>query len=132
MTTTNFKEQYTEEEKGEMKMAEQIETIEEIEQVEEQEKGEGIMTIEQAEQSKPMFTISKDMLVVETDKDFSNPLSYDKEAIQLFLDNNKYALERYFNDNENNYGISFYECGYNGTAQDDFIKGWKENGVKVV
>ena len=59
-------------------------------------------------------------------------LSYDKEAIQLFLDNNKYALERYFNDNENNYGISFYECGYNGTAQDEFIKGWKENGVKVV
>ena len=87
---------------------------------------------EQAEQSKHMFTISKDMLVVETDKDFSNPLSYDKEAIQLFLDNNKYALERYFNDNENNYGISFYECGYNGTAQDEFVKGWEENGVKVV
>ena len=117
-------------------------TIETVEQVEE--KGENIMkenieTIatefvetEQIANSKPMFTISKDMLVVETDKDFSNPLSYDKEAIQLFLDNNKYALERYFNDNENNYGISFYECGYNGTAQDEFIKGWKENGVKVV
>ena len=117
-------------------------TIETVEQVEE--KGENIMkenieTIatefvetEQAEHSKHMFTISKDMLVVETDEDFSNPLSYDKEAIQLFLDNNKYALERYFNDNENNYGISFYECGYNGTAQDEFIKGWKENGVKVV
>ena len=117
-------------------------TIETVEQVEE--KGENIMkenieTIatefvetEQAEQSKPMFTISKDMLVVETDEDFSNPLSYDKEAIQLFLDNNKYALERYFNDNENNYGIVFYACGYNGTAQDEFIKGWKENGVKVV
>ena len=87
---------------------------------------------EQIVNSKPMFTINKDMLVVETDEDFSNPLSYDKEAIQLFLDNNKYALERYFNDNENNYGISFYECGYNGTAQDEFIKGWKENGVKVV
>ena len=119
-----------------------IETIKQIEQVEE--KGENIMkenieTIatefvetEQAEHSKHMFTISKDMLVVETDEDFSNPLSYDKEAIQLFLDNNKYALERYFNDNENNYGIVFYACGYNGTAQDEFIKGWKENGVKVV
>ena len=117
-------------------------TIETVEQVEE--KGENIMkenieTIatefvetEQIANSKPMFTISKDMLVVETDKDFSNPLSYDKEAIQLLLDNNKYALERYFNDNENNYGIVFYACGYNGTAQDEFIKGWKENGVKVV
>ena len=106
-------------------------TTESIEAIEVQEKGEGIMTIEQAKQSKPMFTINKEMLVVETDEDFSNPLSYDKEAIQLFLDNNKYALERYFNDNENNYGISFYECGYNGTAQDEFVKGWEENGVKV-
>ena len=116
----------------------QIETIEQVE-----EQGENIMTenietiatefveTEQAEQSKTMFTISKDMLVVETDKDFSNPLSCDKEAIQLFLDNNKYALERYFNDNENNYGIVFYECGYNGAAQQDFIKEWMEEGVRV-
>ena len=111
-------------EKGENIMKENIETIATI--------ATEFVETEQAEQSKPMFTISKDMLVVETDEDFSNPLSYDKEAIQLFLDNNKYALERYFNDNENNYGIVFYACGYNGTAQDEFIKGWKENGVKVV
>ena len=114
-----------------MKKEMTTESIEAIEAIEAQEKGEAVMT-EKAEQSKPMFTISKDMLVVETDKDFSNPLSCDKEAIQLFLDNNKYALERYFNDNENNYGISFYECGYNGTAQDDFVQDWEENGVKVV
>ena len=100
-------------------------TIETIEQIKQTEQFEGV------KKGKPMFTINKDMLVVETDKDFSNPLSYDKEAIQLFLDNNKYALERYFNDNENNYGISFYECGYNGTAQDEFIQGWAENGVRV-
>ena len=111
---------------------ETLETLETIEKVEE--KGEAIMKMEEMEkmeESKPMFTINKDMLVVETDKDFSNPLSYDKEAIQLFLDNNKYALERYFNDNENNYGIVFYECGYNGAAQQDFIKEWMEEGVKV-
>ena len=108
-------------EKGENIMKENIETI-----------ATEFVETEQIANSKPMFTISKDMLVVETDEDFSNPLSYDKEAIQLFLDNNKYALERYFNDNENNYGIVFYACGYNGTAQDEFIKGWKENGVKVV
>ena len=108
-------------EKGENIMKENIETI-----------ATEFVETEQIANSKPMFTINKDMLVVETDKDFSNPLSYDKEAIQLFLDNNKYELERYFNDNENNYGIVFYACGYNGTAQDEFIKGWKENGVKVV
>ena len=34
MTTTNFKEQYTEEEKGEAIMTEQVETIEEIEEME--------------------------------------------------------------------------------------------------
>ena len=79
-----------------------------------------------------MFTISKDMLVVETDKGFLNPLSYDKEAIQLFLDNNKYAFERYFNDNENNYGIVFYACGYDGRAQQEFVQGWADNGVRVV
>ena len=116
-------------------------TIETVEQVEE--KGENIMkenieTIatefvetEQIANSKPMFTISKDMLVVETDEDFSNPLSYDKEAIQLFLDNNKYALERYFNDNENNYGIGFYACGFNGTAQQEFAQAWADSGVRV-
>ena len=119
----------------------QIEQIEQIEQAEE--KGEGIMTeiietiatefveAEQVEQSKHMFTISKDMLVVETDKDFSNPLSYDKEAIQLFLENNSYALERYFNDNENNYGIGFYACGFNGTAQKEFAQAWADSGVLV-
>ena len=126
MTIETIKQIEQVEEKGENIMTENIETIEEAEEVEQTEQFEGV------KKGKPMFTINKDMLVVETDKDFSNPLSYDKEAIQLFLDNNKYALERYFNDNENNYGIVFYACGYNGTAQDEFIKGWKENGIKVV
>ena len=102
---------------------------EQVEQVEEQEKGE-IKMAEQIEKG-TMYTINREMVVVETTEDFSNPLSYDKEAIQLFLDNNKYALERYFNDNENNYGISFYECGYNGKAQDEFVQDWADNGVRV-
>ena len=107
-------------EKGENIMKENIETI-----------ATEFVETEQIANSKPMFTISKDMLVVETDKDFSNPLSYDKEAIQLFLDNNKYALERYFNDNENNYGIGFYACGFNGTAQQEFAQAWADSGVRV-
>ena len=106
-------------EKGETIMTEQVENIEEVKEMEGVKKG------------KPMFTISKDMLVVETDEDFSNPLSYDKEAIKLFIDNNKYALERYFNDNENKHGIAFHECGFSGKAQDEFIQSWMDNGVRV-
>lgn len=34
-------------------------------------------------------------------------------------------------DDENNYGLAFYACGYNGKAQQDFIKSWEEIGVWV-
>ena len=101
-----------------------IETIESID--------EEFVEIQEIEQ-KPMYTISRDMVVVETTKDFSNPLSYDKNAMELFLKNNKESLESYFNDDDdNNYGITFYECGYNGKAQDEFVQGWADNGVRVV
>ena len=92
-------------EKGEMKMAEQIE------------KG-------------TMYTINREMLVVETTEDFSNPLSYDKDALELFLKNNRETLENYFND-ENNHGIAFHDCGFSGKAQDEFIQSWMDNGVQV-
>lgn len=32
---------------------------------------------------------------------------------------------------ENNYGLAFYACGYNGKAQQDFIESWAEQGVSV-
>ena len=91
---------------------------------------EEIEQAEQAEQSKPMFTISKDMVVVETINLYSNPSSYSYEAMKLFLDNNFNNMKEYFEDGNNN-GIAFYECGYNGAAQQDFIKEWLENGVRV-
>ncbi len=87
--------------------------------------------IKQIEDGKPMYTISKDLLVVETTKDFSNPLSDDKNAMKLFLENNLEILDSYFNDNDNNYGISVYACGYNGKAQDEFIQSWLDENVKV-
>lgn len=34
-------------------------------------------------------------------------------------------------DEANNYGLAFYACGYNGEAQQDFIKSWEEIGVWV-
>ena len=98
---------------------EQIETIsEEFEQNKE------------IEQGKPMFTIGRDLVVVETTKDFSNPLSYDKNAIELFLKNNLETLEEYHNS-EDNFALSFYACEYNGKAQQEFIKDWADNGVRV-
>ena len=78
-----------------------------------------------------MYTINKNMEIVETVTVRCNPSSYNREAIQLFLDNNKEVLERYFNDNENNYGIGFYACGFNGTAQQEFAQAWADSGVRV-
>ena len=34
-------------------------------------------------------------------------------------------------DDENNYGLAFYACGYDGKAQQDFIDSWAEEGVSV-
>ena len=83
------------------------------------------------EQGKPMYTINRDMVVVETTATWSNPLSSDRDMMKLFLDNNRETLESYHNSDDN-YGISFYECGYNGKAQDEFVQGWADNGVRVV
>ena len=98
-----------------------IETIESID--------EEFVEIQEIEQ-KPMYTISRDMVVVETTKDFSNPLSYDKNAMELFLKNNLETLEEYHDSNEN-YGISVYACGFNGTAQNEFAQAWADSGVMV-
>ena len=102
-------------------MTKQIETIEQVEEFPE---------IKETKNSKPMYTISRDMVVVETTKDFSNPLSYDKNAMELFLKNNLETLEEYHNS-EDNFALSFYACEYNGKAQDEFIQGWADNGVQV-
>ena len=112
-------------------MTKQVEIIEAVETQEE--KGEAIMT-EQVEIEKiekgTMYTINREMVVVETTEDFSNPLSYDKDALEMFLKNNRETLEDYFND-ENNHGIAFHECGFSGKAQDEFVQSWKDEGVRV-
>ena len=99
------------------KEIEQIETIEEFEEIEKEEK-------------KMKYTISREMKVVEATTVGCNPTSTDKNILELFLKNNKRIMERYFDD-EDRYGIAFYACGYNGKAQDEFVEGWKEVGVKV-
>ena len=88
------------------------------------------MTDKQIEEGKPMFTISRDLVVVETTATWANPLSSDYDMMKLFLDNNRETIENYFNSDDN-YGISVYECGFNGTAQDEFVQDWADNGVQV-
>ena len=77
-----------------------------------------------------LYTINKDFTIVETPTVRCNPSSYSYEALEVFLKNNKELLESYFND-EDNYGIGFYACGYNGNAQQEFAQAWADNGVRV-
>ena len=86
--------------------------------------------IETTEQGKPMFTISKDMVVVETTDLFSNPISQDYNALTMFLKNHSETLKEYHDSNEN-YGIAFHECGYNGIEQQIFIQDWMDANVRV-
>ena len=111
-----------------MKMAEVEEVVEEV--------GKYIPADELAEskiimRGRTMYTINKDFMIVETPTVRCNPSSYSYEALELFLKNNKELLESYFNDDENNYGISVYACGFNGTAQDEFTQDWADSGVMV-
>ena len=116
-------------------MTEQVE-IEEIEEVEEVETTEKYIPADELAESKRimkgriMYTINKNMQIVETATVRCNPSSYDYNALKLFLENNRELLSEYHNS-EDNYGIGFYACGYNGRAQQEFAKAWAENGVQV-
>ena len=117
-------------------MKENIETIETIEVVEEvKTTGKYIPDDELAESKRimagrTMYTINKDFEIVETHTVRCNPSSYSYEALEVFLKNNKELLDSYFNS-ENNYGIGFYACGYDGRAQQEFAQDWADNGVMV-
>ena len=118
------------EEKGEGIMTEIIETIEEIKTT-----GKYIPELELAEskrimKGRIMYTIDKNMEIVETPTVRCNPSSYDYNALKLFLENNLELLKEYHNS-EDNYGIGFYACGYNGTAQNEFAQAWADSGVMV-
>lgn len=122
--------------KKEKNMAtETIETIETIMTEQIEQAGKYIPELELAESKRLMkgrtlYTINKDFTIVETPTVRCNPSSYSYEALEVFLKNNKELLESYFND-EDNYGIGFYACGYNGTAQQEFAQAWADNGVRV-
>ena len=80
--------------------------------------------------NKKLYTINKELKVVETTNPWSNPASEDRSALELFLENNSSAMEAYFHSDDN-YGIAFHSCGYSGSAQQEFIQSWLDNKVKV-
>ena len=130
----NFAEKYMEEqEKGEAIMTEKVEIIGEVEQIEASEKyipADELAESKRIMQGRTMYTINKDFMIVETKTVRCNPSSYDYNALKLFLENNKELLEDYFNPDDN-YGIGFYACGYDGRAQQEFAQAWADNGVRV-
>ena len=115
------------------KTIETVETIEAVEAVETTGKyipDNELLESKKIMKGRTMYTINKNMEIVETVTVRCNPSSYDYNALKLFLDNNLELLEDYHNS-ENNYGIAFYACGYNGPAQQEFVQSWAEVGVKV-
>ena len=117
-------------------MTEQVEIIEEVEAVETTETTEKYIPADELAESerimrgRTMYTINKDFMIVETKTVRCNPSSYDYNALKLFLENNRELLDSYFNSDDN-YGIGFYACGYNGSAQQEFAQAWADNGVRV-
>ena len=114
----------------ETEQVEQVEIIEEVKTT-----GKYIPDDELAESKRimagrTMYTINKNMEIVETPTVRCNPSSYDYNALKLFLENNLELLKKYHNSDDN-YGIGFYACGYDGRAQQEFAQDWADNGVMV-
>lgn len=53
---------------------------------------------------------------------FEGVREFTRENLDILLD------KMYSNDN---YGLSFYACGFDGKAQDDFCDYWNSRGVSV-
>ena len=107
-----------------------MKTFEEIEEIEKYIPESELSESKKIMKGRTMYTINKNMQIVETKTVRCNPSSYDRDALKLFLDNNKELLSEYHNS-DNNYGIGFLACGYNGRAQQEFAQDWADNGVRV-
>ena len=54
----------------------------------------------------------------------------DLKGVKEFVAEYKDLLEIQLNS-EDNFRLAFYECGYNGKAQQEFIESWAEIGVCI-
>ena len=55
----------------------------------------------------------------------------DLKGVKAFVEAYGDVIEDQQADEENNYGLAFYVCGYDGKAQQEFISSWAEEGVSV-
>ena len=108
-----------------------IKEVEEVEAVEKYIPADELAESKRIMRGRTMYTINRDMEIVETETVRCNPSSYDYNALKLFLEHNRETLEEYHSVKDNNDAISYYVCGYNRTKQDDFIEGWADKGVRV-
>lgn len=53
------------------------------------------------------------------------------KGVKAFVEACSDLIEAQQADEENNYGLAFYACGYNSKAQQEFISSWAELGVSV-
>lgn len=54
----------------------------------------------------------------------------DLRGVQQFVNEHISSIEEYVNSDDN-YGLSFYVCGYDGDAQNRFQDDWAKIGVSV-
>ena len=59
------------------------------------------------------------------------PYAKKLDDLKAFVEEWGDIIEEQMEDTENNYGLAFYARGYDGQAQQSFIKYWKERGVSV-
>ena len=92
-----------------------------------------------------MITDEYFLTIKKVGKDFEPVVKFDDGVIAYptISSTNKQALECYVNwyideiyeqatDNENNYGLLFYACGYDGDKQTEYKLKALEDGVKIV
>lgn len=92
-----------------------------------------------------MITDEYFLTIKKVGKEFEPVVKFDDGVIAYptMSSTNKQALECYVNwyideiyeqatDNENNYGLLFYACGYNGNEQTEYKLKALEDGVKIV
>ena len=53
------------------------------------------------------------------------------KGVKAFVEACGDLIEEKLADEEHNYGLAFYACGYDSKAQQDFIDSWAEQGVSV-
>lgn len=75
-------------------------------------KGWGVVITKDGEEFAPFYPFGN----------FNGVKEFTRENLDILLDKM---------DSDDNYGLAFYACGYNGNAQNSFCDYWRDRGVSV-